>query len=61
MSIGRKGELRGFRNGLIGAVQGVDSPSLSEAMITVAEGEEAGVEQGPGGHILAVTPVDALA
>lgn len=42
-------------------MQGVDNPSLSEAMITVAEGEEAGVEQGPGGHILAVTPVDALA
>lgn len=55
------GEFRGFRNDLIGAVPGGDGPSLSEAVITVAEEGQAGADQGPGGHVLAVTPVDALA
>lgn len=55
------GGLRGFRNSLIGAAWGVDDPSLSEAAVTVAEGGQAGTDQGPGGHILAVTPVGTLA
>lgn len=55
------GGLRGFRNSLIGAAWGVDDLSLSEAAVTVAEGGQAGTDQGPGGHILAVTPVGTLA
>lgn len=55
------GGFRGFRNDLIGAVPGGNGPSLSEAVMTVAEEGQAGADQGPGGHILAVTPVDALA
>lgn len=43
--------LRGFRNSLIGAAWGVDDLSLSEAAVTVAEGGQAGMDQGPGGHI----------
>lgn len=39
----------------------LDDPSfLSEAMVIMAKGRRAGVDQGSGGHILAVTPVDAF-
>lgn len=51
----------GFSNGLIGTVQGVEDLSLSEAVVTVAEGGQAGADQGPGEHILAVTLVHTLA
>lgn len=36
------GVLRDFRNGLIGTVQGMDHLSLSEIVIIVAEGGQAG-------------------
>lgn len=53
--------LRDFRNGLIGAVQGIDHLSLSETVVTVAEEGQTGTNQGPGKHILAVTSVDTSA
>lgn len=55
------GVLTSFRNSCIGIVWGVDSLSLGEAVVTVAEGGESGADRGSGGHILVVTLVDALA
>ena len=36
------------------------SPSLGEAMVTVAEGAQAGALQGSEGHVVLACPVDAL-